>query len=717
MGRLKPGEVFANDYVLVKLLGRGGYGDVWLAKYELAGDLEVALKVYAPEKGLDSDGQKIFMREYKLVFNLSHQHLLTARHFGIFEDSPYLIMSYCKNGTALQKTGLISENELYRFMYQSAQALEYLHRQKECIIHQDVKPDNFLIDNEDNYRLADFGISDSLKKKLTQSMGQSEESLKGVLPYSPPEKFSNNKKPLKAGDIFSLGVTMYELFSGELPFGELGGLYYKSDSEVPDLPQEKMQYSKLNDIFKLCMSKNLEDRPTAADLVDVAFNFLYPQKRNSNTIDIEIQSWQTALDLNTMEGYEFYLKNFENQNGRHTNDARLKIKILLEIQKETKIWEDSRMQDTIETYEQYLLKYPLGQFIIEAKARIEYLHKDNFSWKKACKADNVDAYMNYKNEFTLGKHIQQAEDRIKNLQADESAWKKAMQNGSIALFLDYQKMFPDGKHVHEVEPEIFKIKKQFQEKAEDLWNQILNSAKNNKKIKLCRRYLADFKNEPRVDDIRQLYDHLKSLGNKKLLWYAISTFIILLMISLLIYYYGPFERNIWRRTEHTKEGLITFLKSYPNGEHSPEAKSILSGIFYDELVDKYNKKIAAGMSHEKAAEKLISVLYDSEYDPSAEDSIVSGCESFIAAKRDYLSAFFINLIADSIENSLPFTLRIKKIETTDSKDKFDALLSDISLWYCKFNNDRNQVKSNWNTVQLYDRRMDILSDGNKIKCK
>jgi len=274
MSRLKPGDIFANDYKLLRLLGSGGFSDVWLAHYTLAGNMEVAIKVYAPEKGLDSDGQNTFMKEYLLVYNLNHQHLLTAKHFGIYDGSPYLVMAYCKNGSSLKLTGRMNETQLAHFMQQAASALAYLHEQEPPIIHQDIKPDNFLLNDKGNYLLADFGISSQMRRTLTRSMG--DKSSPGTMAFMPPEKWGKKKMVLPAGDIFSLGVSMYELLCGELPFGDMGGLAVHNGADIPDLPDGFP--TGLNDILCACMAREPEQRPTAEQLYEAATAYLKTNK-------------------------------------------------------------------------------------------------------------------------------------------------------------------------------------------------------------------------------------------------------------------------------------------------------------------------------------------------------------------------------------------------------------------------------------------------------
>jgi len=270
MPSLQINDKFANRYQLKKLIGVGGYSQVWLAEDTKAGNLEVALKIFAPEKGLDSKGLEVFSKEYSLVFNLNQKNLLVPKHFDEFENSPYLVLLYCRQGSVFGKIGEVTEQEFALFMQQACSALKYLHNQDPPIIHQDIKPDNFLIDNQDNYLLADFGISSKIRRTLTKSMGA--QASTGTMAYMPPEKFSADKQIIKAGDIFSLGVTMYELLTGDLPFGDNGGLTLKAGAEVPNLPENFSP--ELNRLLIRCMAKEPWERPTAEQLEETATKFL-----------------------------------------------------------------------------------------------------------------------------------------------------------------------------------------------------------------------------------------------------------------------------------------------------------------------------------------------------------------------------------------------------------------------------------------------------------
>lgn len=266
----KTNEIFANRYLLLQKLGVGGFSEVWKAQDNETGII-LAIKIYAPDKGLDEDGVKLFIEEFKSVFNLKHPHILNAMHYGRVEGSPYLVMPYCSNGSALKLISEIGEDELAKMMNHISSALEYLHNQKEPIIHHDIKPDNFLIDDQGNYLLTDFGISTKVRRTLTRSAGITTD-YGGTLPYMPPEQFTKQRKIIPEGDIFSLGAALFELATGELPFGERGGMFAVQGMEMPDLDGDFTE--RFKKIIYLCLNTNPDARPTAAVLKQLSEVYL-----------------------------------------------------------------------------------------------------------------------------------------------------------------------------------------------------------------------------------------------------------------------------------------------------------------------------------------------------------------------------------------------------------------------------------------------------------
>ena len=142
--RLQENTTFANRYQLERLLGRGGFSEVWLAKDNWT-HLRIALKVYAPGQGMDANGLQEFCGELANVFDLNHTNLLKPTHVDTWNDMPYLIMAYCSNGSLSSKVGQLSESEIWKLIHDVGAGLAYLHHRD--VVHQDIKPDNILIDD------------------------------------------------------------------------------------------------------------------------------------------------------------------------------------------------------------------------------------------------------------------------------------------------------------------------------------------------------------------------------------------------------------------------------------------------------------------------------------------------------------------------------------------------------------------------------------------
>ena len=268
MIQLKENALFGEHdrYRLIRLLGQGGYSEVWLAEDVQAG-LNVALKVYAPGRGLDEDGVTQFSQEFRMVFNLNHANLLCPNHFDVYERMPYLILPFCENGSSIKLAGKIDEKLAWTFLHDVASGLAYLHAQAPPLIHQDIKPDNVLMDSSDSFVITDFGISTKVRNTL-QSAG----SKAGTMSYMAPERFNTDYQPIKASDVWALGASLFELMTGDPPFMENGGLAQKRGAEILDIPGHWSP--KLKEMVINCLKIKTWDRPTAQTIAEDARRYL-----------------------------------------------------------------------------------------------------------------------------------------------------------------------------------------------------------------------------------------------------------------------------------------------------------------------------------------------------------------------------------------------------------------------------------------------------------
>jgi len=191
-----------NRYKLQERIGSGGFSVVWKALDTHKGDAQVAIKVFLPDKGMDTEGLSVFKDEYELTLSLNDGRLVKNTDFFIEDFSPCLVMPFMPNGSLyskITKHGPLSEDEIAKVLYQVAGALNYLHSQAQPVLHLDIKPDNILIDYGGDYHLADFGISTRTRSSLLRASNQKGETLA----YSAPER-ALNKKVGPYSDIFSL---------------------------------------------------------------------------------------------------------------------------------------------------------------------------------------------------------------------------------------------------------------------------------------------------------------------------------------------------------------------------------------------------------------------------------------------------------------------------------------------------------------------------------
>lgn len=266
--KFKSGDIFDDRYTLEKLIGVGGFADVWKAVDNTTHSI-VALKIYT---NLDDDGINDLSEEYTRMQNLNHTNILKADHFDRDGNIPYLVMKFCGGGSLDKKIGRMENEDVLKVIKDMASGLSYLHQ---CnIVHQDIKPANILIDDSSGtpvYVLSDFGISSKTKTRLSHSVNQKNQGTSMTEAYAPPEKFSSKKedrRPDRKGDIFSFGISIYELVTGGLPFDELstGRQLQYDDAEVDfdDIEDETIR-----DIVERCMEPDKEDRPSAEDILDL----------------------------------------------------------------------------------------------------------------------------------------------------------------------------------------------------------------------------------------------------------------------------------------------------------------------------------------------------------------------------------------------------------------------------------------------------------------
>ncbi len=198
------------NYRLVRLLGEGGFAEVYLAEH-------IYLKTQAAIKILHArlvqNDLQNFLSEAQTIARLRHPHIVQVLDFGVEGGTPYLVMDYAPNGTLrtrLPRGAPLAPAAILPFVRGIADALQYAHDQK--LIHHDIKPENMLLGRNNEVLLSDFGIATIAQTTSKQRT----EGFSGTAAYAAPEQLHG--KPTQASDQYALAVVTYEWLAGDTPF-------------------------------------------------------------------------------------------------------------------------------------------------------------------------------------------------------------------------------------------------------------------------------------------------------------------------------------------------------------------------------------------------------------------------------------------------------------------------------------------------------------------
>jgi serine/threonine protein kinase len=198
------------NYQIIRLLGEGGFGEVYLGEHIHLGS-QAAIKVLNSQ--LTSKEIGPFLSEARTLVRLIHPHIVRILDFGTEEKTPFLVMDYAPNGTLrqLHPNGTqLPFAMIISYVKQVAEALQFAHNEK--IIHRDIKPENMLVGARQDILLSDFGIAMIVQSSRYQSMFD----IAGTIAYMAPEQIQAH--PRLASDQYSLGIVVYEWLCGERPF-------------------------------------------------------------------------------------------------------------------------------------------------------------------------------------------------------------------------------------------------------------------------------------------------------------------------------------------------------------------------------------------------------------------------------------------------------------------------------------------------------------------
>ncbi len=235
------GTVLSGRYRLEAKLGSGGMSTVYLARDQTL-DRPVAVKVMHREMSEQADQLERFRQEARSVAKFSHPNVVSVIDAGEDGGHPYIVFEYVEGETLKQRisrNGALDPQEAIAYAIEIARGLSVAHARQ--MVHRDIKPQNILIDAEGRAKLTDFGISRQLEQDGMTATGR----VLGTTDYVAPEQAMGRKVDPRT-DIYSLGVVLYEMLVGQVPFAadsQVGVAMKHVNEELPDVQRRRPDVS------------------------------------------------------------------------------------------------------------------------------------------------------------------------------------------------------------------------------------------------------------------------------------------------------------------------------------------------------------------------------------------------------------------------------------------------------------------------------------------
>jgi TolB-like protein/Tfp pilus assembly protein PilF/predicted Ser/Thr protein kinase len=256
---LTRGSTFVSRYEVIEELGKGGMGNVYRV-FDKKLEEEVALKIIKPEVAYNGNSIDRFSNELKFARKVAHRNVCKMYDLGEKEGTHYITMEYVAGESLKSMIGMMGQLSAAQVVFIAKQVCEGLAEAHRLgVVHRDLKPSNIIVDRDGNARVLDFGLARSLKAKSITGPGV----MVGTPAYMSPEQV-DAKQVDKRSDIYSLGVILYEMIAGRVPFdGDTAlsiALKHKTEKPLDPIDFNAQMPLELNRVILKCMEKDKEKR-------------------------------------------------------------------------------------------------------------------------------------------------------------------------------------------------------------------------------------------------------------------------------------------------------------------------------------------------------------------------------------------------------------------------------------------------------------------------
>lgn len=290
---LAPGSM-VSGYRIEEMIGQGGMGAVYRAR-DTALDRVVAIKALNPDLSANSDFIKRFRNEAQIQAKLNHPNIVGL--FALVEEfgTHYMVMEFATGRTLkdlINSIGPIPEKRAIPILTQILNGLGFAHQRG--ILHRDIKPSNVIVDKNDNVKILDFGIARVMGEQGLTRTGQNI----GTVYYMSPEQVRAEKDIDARSDIFSLGITFYEMLTGRTPYNVDTASDYTIMDEIVNKPLDnpRKYYEYISDltitVLQVMTKKRREDRFASCEAVLNALQGMGPVRQAQSTPPPSVQRQQ-----------------------------------------------------------------------------------------------------------------------------------------------------------------------------------------------------------------------------------------------------------------------------------------------------------------------------------------------------------------------------------------------------------------------------------------